>query len=98
MVNARIADYMKRKTEMLQNKQDEHDKIKEIKVQQLIDEKEAIMKKKGDYETEIEKISNFIDLEEQEREKRNNEEREKEEKLERERQMKIEMEDAARYI
>mmetsp|Transcript_32276 Transcript_32276/g.31567 ORF Transcript_32276/g.31567 Transcript_32276/m.31567 type:complete len:97 (-) Transcript_32276:104-394(-) len=89
---------MKRKTDLLLQKTDEHEKIKEQKVDQLTKEKDEIIKEKVDYEAEIEKITGFIEQEEQEREKRNKEEEERLEKLEREKQLKIEMEDAARHI
>ena len=89
---------MQKKTDMLMGHAENHDKIKDKKVDELIKQKEDILKKKLDHETNIEKINGYIEQEDDEKRKRDKEEDERQEKLAKERQTKIEMEDAARYI
>ena len=47
---------MQKKTDLLQSKAEEHDKIKDRKVDNLIKDKEETMKKKEDHKFTIEKI------------------------------------------
>jgi len=98
LVSDRIRRYMERKTNMLVTHAEDHDKVKDKKVELLQKEKDDILKKKMEHESNIEKINGFIENEDEERRKREKEEEERQEKLEKEKQMKIEMEDAARYI
>lgn len=89
---------MQKKTDLLTGHAENHDKVKDRKVEELIKHKEEILKRKLDHETNIEKINGHIEQEDEEKRKRDKEEDERQEKLAKERQTKIEMEDAARYI
>jgi len=68
---------MERKTNTLVSHAEDHDKVKDKKVEGLMKEKDDILKRKMDHETNIEKINGFIENEDEERRKREKEEEER---------------------
>ena len=64
----------------------------------MIRDREEVIKKKGEFDGQIDKMRELIELEDEEKRKRDKEEQERLEKIEEQKRVKIEMEDAARYI
>lgn len=52
---------MSKKTDMLMGQAENHDKVKDKKVDELIKHKEDIVKRKVEHETNIEKINGYIE-------------------------------------
>lgn len=98
LVSERIRKFVQAKTELLQKKADEQDKLRERRVEGLEKEKDEVHRRREGDEQEIDRIHGLIEEESKEKGKRDREERERQEELERKKQEKMDMEDAARYI
>lgn len=98
LVSDRIRKFVQSKTEMLQKKADNQDKLREKRVEALEKERDDIHHKREEDEREMTKMHQLILQEADEKGKRDREEKDRQEELERKRQEKMDMEDAARYI
>lgn len=86
------------KTDQLNGKADEQEKVKDKRVDALERDKDEINRKKDDDDKDIARMHTLIQQEVDDSNKRKKEEEERQEELERKKREKFDMEDAARYI